>query len=406
MLRSRGVGAATPGAPPTAVERAEEALHAGRWLDARGAASEALARPDAARGDVGRALFVLLQVDFRTGRLTDLEGTAKLYGRDLRSLPVTAVLLWGVIALEMEAGDAARALLGAYTSACGDADPSPSRDDRLALSRLYALRVLRGACGDAAAARAWLRGGGAGLLEDQRRMVLAELDEAEAAAPTGSGPAAGGGGAKQQPQQQQPQQQQPQQQQQQQQPRPPGEAAAAPAAPAPAAAAAAAAADWAHGGLGRPGQFFTMTGEIEELEGAWPLPADSAGGGGGQGGEGAEQAAARGLHGDGRPPARQQEGGAGAAAAAAEEEEEEGRQPGGGDALRALRLDRVPPWQLAAGGAAAAALGYSLYRERRAARRAAARLAGGALAALSQVAAMATGFEPDAMAAAPRAHAG
>jgi hypothetical protein len=47
---------------------AEEALHAGKWLQARSRASEVLAQQGAALADVTRAFYVLLQVDFHAGR--------------------------------------------------------------------------------------------------------------------------------------------------------------------------------------------------------------------------------------------------------------------------------------------------------------------------------------------------
>ena len=111
-----------------------------------------------------------------------------------------------------------------------------AREDALALSRLYAVRVLAGACGAAAEARAWLEGGGAGLGEAQRRLLLAELSGAEAAA-AGGAPLAPAPQQQQQPQQLQPQQR-------------------------------------AEQGAANP--FFTMTGEVEEaeLEACWPQPGD------------------------------------------------------------------------------------------------------------------------------------
>lgn len=59
-----------PGAPPPqrAADAAEDALHAGKWLQARGKASEVLAQAGAPQADVTRAFYVLLQVDFHTGR--------------------------------------------------------------------------------------------------------------------------------------------------------------------------------------------------------------------------------------------------------------------------------------------------------------------------------------------------
>ena len=57
-----------PNALPRAVDSAEEALHAGKWLQARGKASEVLAQAGAAPADLTRAFYVLLQVDFHTGR--------------------------------------------------------------------------------------------------------------------------------------------------------------------------------------------------------------------------------------------------------------------------------------------------------------------------------------------------
>ena len=65
--------------------------------------------------------------------------------------------------------------------------------------------------------------------------------------------------------------------------------------------------------------------------------------------------------------------------------------------LEALGLEGAPAWQVAGGAAAAALVAYALHRERRSIKRGARGVAVG----LAQLAAMATGFAPDAMAAAP-----
>jgi hypothetical protein len=83
-----------PPPPPPALEAAEQALHDGKWQQARGAAGEALAGAGAAPADLTRALYVVLQADFQTGRLTDLEETARAAGRPLESIPVAPMLLW------------------------------------------------------------------------------------------------------------------------------------------------------------------------------------------------------------------------------------------------------------------------------------------------------------------------
>jgi hypothetical protein len=45
-----------------------------------------------------------------------------------------------------------------------------TREDCLALSRLYAVQLLSGLCGDFQAAADWLTGGGAGLSEEQQEV--------------------------------------------------------------------------------------------------------------------------------------------------------------------------------------------------------------------------------------------
>ncbi|KIZ01792.1 hypothetical protein MNEG_6167 [Monoraphidium neglectum] len=383
--------AALPSAVPEAartVDMAEEALHAGKWLQARSRASEVLAQQGAALADVTRAFYVLLQVDFHAGRLTDLKEASQFYGRDLQSLPVTVILLWGVIALEMEAGAAARAVLGSYTARLSEAAGAPlPSEDHLALSRLYAVRVLRGACGDAAGARAWLLAGGAGLSDGQRQLLLTELEDTEAAAHGCS-------------------EQREQQQREQQQQAGPSGGLTEPS-NGNSGGVAAAAAGWAEGGLGQPGQFFTVTGEIEEIEDDWPTPptlpaagsaaaaahAAGAGPGGRRGGG----------EGQGEGGQQQQQGVATRTWAWAVERAGQLRAaPVVQDTLRLLHLEDVPAWQIAGGAAAAALVAFSVYRERRGIRRAAVGAASGLLAGLSQVAAMATGFEPNAMAAVPR----
>jgi len=64
--------AAAPANRPTSsaasADAAEHELHAGRWQQARGAACEVLAQADAPAAELTRALYVLLQADFQTGR--------------------------------------------------------------------------------------------------------------------------------------------------------------------------------------------------------------------------------------------------------------------------------------------------------------------------------------------------
>lgn len=67
------------------------------------------------------------------------------------------------------------------------------------------------------------------------------------------------------------------------------------------------------------------------------------------------------------------------------------------DALKALNLQDVPPWELAGGAAAAALLTYTLYRNRRRVRRAAADFAAG----VAQTARMGLGMSVNPMAAVP-----
>lgn len=67
------------------------------------------------------------------------------------------------------------------------------------------------------------------------------------------------------------------------------------------------------------------------------------------------------------------------------------------DALKAVNLQDIPPWELAAGSAAAVLLLYSLYRNRRRAKRAAADFAAG----VAQTAQMAIGMPVNPMAAVP-----
>jgi uncharacterized membrane protein YdcZ (DUF606 family) len=67
------------------------------------------------------------------------------------------------------------------------------------------------------------------------------------------------------------------------------------------------------------------------------------------------------------------------------------------DTLKALNLQDVPPWELAGGAAAAVLLTYTLYRNRRRVRRAAADFAAG----VAQTAQMAVGMSVNPMAAVP-----
>ncbi|GBF88002.1 hypothetical protein Rsub_00714 [Raphidocelis subcapitata] len=384
------------------VDAAEAALHGARWLQARAAACEALAGGDATPQELTRALFVLLQVDFQAGRLTDLQEASS---RPLSALPVSVLLLWGVAALQLDAGAEARSVLSRY---CGGADAAGlGPEDALALSRLYGVRVLGEACGEAAAARAWLLSGGTGLTETQQQLLLAELSGVEAAGAgqrsaaaagpasssdaavggaagcrgatpdvacsrgadahraAGAKPRGGGGGG--------------------------GDNGGAAAAPTSAAGLI------SSGGVGGAAQpqssafspFVTFTGEIEEL------PEDSFGG-----------AAAHLAHTAGswqQEPAQPEQQTANVWARACEAAARCWESETVQGALEAAGLRDAAPWQLASGAAAAALVAYAVYRERRGVRRGAAALLGGAASGLAQLAGMATGVRPDAMAAAPRA---
>lgn len=379
----------------TSLDQAEEALHLGKWLQGRNKASEVLADANSSGPELTRAFYVLLQVDFQTGRLTDLEETAKYYGRDLNCLPVTVILLWGVIALEMEAGAAARSVLSKYVTSSSRNGPALSPEDALALSRLYAVRVLADFVGDWTGAQDWLEAGGAGLSQEQQQLLLSELanlkgagdlnssttcglaTEQRAAAQHGSMEQAGGTLRSSSQQ----------------------------------AATSSQAASWAEQ-LQQPGAFCTMMGEIEELDDAhFPTEGSAAAAAASAAAATASPAGlASAYHdsssGDGHErrtdQAQEQGSGAKALAWAKERASTCWEAPVVQETLRALHLQDVPVWQLAGGAAAFALLTYSLYRERRSVRRAAGGLAGGVASGLVQIASMATGFQPDAMVVAPR----
>lgn len=177
-----------PDAPPESVEQqvaaAEAALQLGDAAAARAAAAAALstlradgaalspkrsAEPHDQQSLLARAAAVLIQAAFQyDNRLLDLEQA--LSGVPLAELPLSVVLLWGVVAVELQASDAARATLGAYIAARAPfgEQSGVSRADALALSRLYAVQLLAGQCGDFDGAADWLEAGGAGLSEEQR----------------------------------------------------------------------------------------------------------------------------------------------------------------------------------------------------------------------------------------------
>eukprot|EP00775_Hariotina_reticulata_P009120 gene9120-9289_t len=82
----------------------------------------------------------------------------------------------GVVAVELQAAEAARATLEQYLATL---PPGLARADAMALSRLYAVQLLAGLCQDFAAAAEWLEAGGAGLSYEQQELLLLEVDEAE-----------------------------------------------------------------------------------------------------------------------------------------------------------------------------------------------------------------------------------
>lgn len=387
-------------------------------------------------------------------RLTDLDDACAASARPLKSLPVAVPLLWGVIALELGEADAARPTLLRYCGAAAAVAASSttaaqqlSRADALALARLLAVRVLAAAGRDPQGARSWLAKDAAPLLSaEQRRLLLAEVDEAEEAAraedaalaaaaeaeeglqsgnqggpgtalaallkATGAGAGGGGGGAVN------------------------GSAAAA---------VVPSAAVEVHAGS----DLMTMTGEMpaadaEDLADAQASSGDdrapwrSGGGGGGGSNGGSDQSSKYQQQrqqqqpvASQRPPppppsrqaeeeaARQARYDAAAATTNARPQPPSWRQwasdawsssPTVQSALSALNLEGATPGQVAAGAGAAALVAYSLWRERRAVKAAGRRAARAAAAALAQTAGMAFGFAaggaPNPMAAAPRAQYG
>ncbi|WIA12476.1 hypothetical protein OEZ85_012511 [Tetradesmus obliquus] len=128
---------------------------------------------------LGRGYAVLIQADFQLERLTDLHGTLQQCGHQIQQLPLTAIMLWGVVAVEFQEAEAARSTLGAYLEATQGRPEGMSREDAMALSRLYAVQLLAGLCQDFMAAAAWLEAGGAGLSHEQQELLLLEVDEAE-----------------------------------------------------------------------------------------------------------------------------------------------------------------------------------------------------------------------------------
>ncbi|KAF8071363.1 hypothetical protein HT031_001447 [Scenedesmus sp. PABB004] len=162
--------------------RAEDLLARGCAGDAAAAARKALGAGEARGADAAaRALTCLIQAEFQgEERLTDLEAAlgAAAAPLDLEGLPVTVMLLWGVVAVELQEAQAARALLGRYVAAHSDGR-GLSREDALALSRLFAVQLLARQLHDFAAAAHWLEAGGAGLSTEQRELLLLELEEEE-----------------------------------------------------------------------------------------------------------------------------------------------------------------------------------------------------------------------------------
>jgi hypothetical protein len=501
---------------------AEDLLHEGALDDAEGFAWRALRDRCATPGDVTRAFCVLLQCDFearrcvewdcgrgvpptrggadalrsrttrqhappkpkkhphhhphphqnntKQHRLTNLDDACLACARPLETLPVAVPLLWGVIALELGETDAARPALVRYCSSAATSTTSTtsstlSRADALALARLLAVRVLAAAGRDADAARAWLaedaRRAAPLLSAEQRRLLVGEVDEAEAearrvaeeeeaaVAAAASSEAAGGD-------------------------RGPGTALAALLKATTGAGAGGGGASGDGGGNGfaaaataaasaTPVQvhagsdLMTMTGEMMTMGASCPRADDTAatsgdvdrswrsggGGGGGNGGGsngGSDQsskyaASQQRQPGGGQPPPppppsapREAEAAAAAraphhhAAAAARptpplppSSSSSWRQwasdawassPTVQGALSALNLEGAGPGQVAAGAGAAALVAYSLWRERRAVKGAARRAAAAAAAALMQTGGMAFGLVPNPMAAAPRAQYG
>lgn len=176
---------ATP-QPAALVAAAQVALENGLVEHAAAAASTSLA---ACAGDAcaaGAALSLLTQAEFQASRLTDVDAALCRAGVALEALPAAPVLLWGVVALELDALAAARSLLSRYLAANGASSGAAtgtnrlSREDAFALSRLYGVQLLAQRCGDVTAAAEWLAAGGAGLSEEQQELLLLEVEEAEA----------------------------------------------------------------------------------------------------------------------------------------------------------------------------------------------------------------------------------
>ncbi len=71
------------------------------------------------------------------------------------------------------------------------------------------------------------------------------------------------------------------------------------------------------------------------------------------------------------------------------------------ETLQRLHMEELTPLQLAGGTAAAAVMGYAVWRERKTIKQAAANAAVGLTAGVAQTVGMALGFAPNAMNAAP-----
>eukprot|EP00879_Flechtneria_rotunda_P017140 GHRR01017951.1.p1 GENE.GHRR01017951.1~~GHRR01017951.1.p1 ORF type:complete len:557 (+),score=208.68 GHRR01017951.1:82-1752(+) len=162
--------------------QAEDQLQRGLVEAAHGSARKALALRAASSDPtaLARGYSVLIQAEFQCNRLTDLEKTLRDSGHTtIDQLPVAVILLWGVVAVELQAAAAARATLGKYIATKQGAPSGLSREDAMALSRLYAVQLLSGLCQDFDAAADWLDSGGLGVSPEQRELLLLEVEEAE-----------------------------------------------------------------------------------------------------------------------------------------------------------------------------------------------------------------------------------
>lgn len=128
-----------------------------------------------------RALYVMLQAKYQQGVLEDITDIADQMQVCMADLPAPVVLLWGVIALQLQKAVHAERTIKSYIHGLCTSSSlrtgGVSAEDRLALARLYAVRIMGASLQDPNGALTWLHKNELALPLEQHRQLLDQVQK-------------------------------------------------------------------------------------------------------------------------------------------------------------------------------------------------------------------------------------